>query len=134
MKRALVVVLLAAAIAVAVPATAFASTTSPTTLSPTDARQELVTMLSSVACPVLASQAAPAFQPLVESQCEAIFFASPDPVAAAEQFLPLLCAGNPPLGATVFPQYAPLFDAACPIVSALPPLPTLPLGGVLSLL
>src|SRR5690242_7800905 len=133
MKRALVVVLLAAGIAVAVPATAFASTTSPTTLSPTDARQELVTILSSVACPVLASQAAPGFQPLVESQCEAIF-ASPDPVAAAEQFLPLLCAGNPPLGATVFPQYAPLFDAACPIVTALPPLPTLPLGGVLSLL
>ena len=86
-----------------------------------------------VAAPALADNLTPAFQPLVESQCEAIF-ASPDPVAAAEQFLPLLCAGNPPLGATVFPQYAPLFDAACPIVSALPPLPTLPLGGVLRLL
>jgi hypothetical protein len=146
-RTALALVAVAALATAAVPATAGAATGSPsasasvsitvTVASPDEAKAEIIELLTAVACPTLAAQAAPVFQPLVEAQCAAIL-ASPDPVGAATTFLPLLCAGDPPFGALVFPQYAPLFTTACPVVNGLPPLPTLPplprlplLGGLL---
>jgi hypothetical protein len=43
--------------------------------------------------------------------------ASPDPFQVVIDFLPLLCTGDPPLGATVFPKYAGLVDALCVIIA-----------------
>jgi hypothetical protein len=66
-------------------------------------------------CPLLAGQADPAFEPFILATCDQIV-ASPDPLGAILAFAPLLCTGDPPLGATVFPKYAGLVDLLCVII------------------
>jgi hypothetical protein len=74
-----------------------------------------------VACPVITSQAADAYKPFVTGTCDAIV-ASNDPFTATTGVLPALCAGNPPLGATVFPNLKPALIATCPLLLQLIPL------------
>jgi hypothetical protein len=74
-----------------------------------------------VACPVITSQAADAYKPFVTGTCAAIV-ASNDPFTTTTAVLPALCAGNPPLGATVFPNLKPVLIATCPLLLQLIPL------------
>lgn len=74
-----------------------------------------------VVCPALAAQAAETYRPFVTATCAGIV-ASDDPFTTATQVLPALCAGDPPLGATVYPQHAPALVATCPLIRQLPPL------------
>ncbi len=46
--------------------------------------------------------------------------ASNDPFTTVTQVLPALCAGDPPLGATVFPTLATPISATCPLLVQLP--------------
>jgi hypothetical protein len=74
-----------------------------------------------VVCPALASQAAPEWQPFVTATCDSIV-ASDDPFTTTTQTLPALCAGDPPIGASVFPTLATPLTATCPLILQLPPL------------
>ena len=74
-----------------------------------------------VACPVVTSQAADAYKPFVAGTCDAIV-ASDDPFTTTTSLLPALCAGNPPLGATIFPNLKPALIATCPLLLQLVPL------------
>jgi hypothetical protein len=74
-----------------------------------------------VVCPVLAAQAAPAYQSFVTATCAAIV-ASNDPFTTVTSLLPALCAGNPPLGAQVFPNLKLALIATCPLLVQLPAL------------
>lgn len=74
-----------------------------------------------VVCPALAAQAATAYQPFVTGTCAAIV-ASNDPFTTTTSLLPALCAGNPPLGATIFPNLKLVLIATCPLIVQLPPL------------
>ncbi len=74
-----------------------------------------------VVCPALTAQAAPAYQPFVTATCASIV-ASNDPFTTTTQVLPALCAGSPPIGATVFPKLAPVITATCPLIVQLVPL------------
>ena len=74
-----------------------------------------------VVCPALTAQAAPTFQPFITATCASIV-ASNDPYTTTTQLLPALCAGSPPVGAQVFPQYATALTATCPLIVQLPPL------------
>jgi hypothetical protein len=74
-----------------------------------------------VVCPALTAQAAPEFKPFMTATCASIV-ASADPYTTTTQLLPALCAGNPPVGAKVFPQYASAITATCPLIVQLPPL------------
>src|SRR5262249_5637819 len=72
-----------------------------------------------VACPALAGQAAPEYQAFVTATCDSIV-ASDDPFTTTTQVLPALCAGSPPIGASVFPSIAPVITATCPLIVQLP--------------
>lgn len=72
-----------------------------------------------VACPALASQAAPEYRTFVTATCDSIV-ASDDPYTTVTQVLPALCAGDPPIGASVFPNLAPAIIATCPLIVQLP--------------
>jgi hypothetical protein len=72
-----------------------------------------------VACPALAAQAAPEFKSFVTGTCASIV-ASDDPFTTTTQVLPALCAGDPPIGASVFPNLAPAITATCPLIVQLP--------------
>jgi len=74
-----------------------------------------------VACPALASQAAPEYRTFVTATCDSIV-ASDDPFTTMTEVLPALCAGNPPIGASVFPNLAPAITATCPLIVQLAPL------------
>jgi len=74
-----------------------------------------------LACPALASQAAPEYRTFVSATCDSIV-ASDDPYTTVTQVLPALCAGNPPIGASVFPNIAPAITATCPLIVQLPPI------------
>jgi hypothetical protein len=74
-----------------------------------------------VVCPALTSQADPQWQPFVTATCAAIV-ASDDPFTTTTQTLPALCAGDPPLGATIFPNLAVPITATCPVLVKLIPL------------
>lgn len=74
-----------------------------------------------VACPVITSQAADAYKPFVTGTCDAIV-ASNDPFTTTTSLLPALCAGNPPLGASIFPNLKPVLIATCPLLVQLVPL------------
>ena len=74
-----------------------------------------------IACPALASQAAPEFRTFVTATCDSIV-ASDDPYTTMTQVLPALCAGNPPIGASVFPNLAPAITATCPLIVQLVPI------------
>lgn len=74
-----------------------------------------------VACPALSSQAAPEYRTFVTATCASIV-ASNDPYTTTTQVLPALCAGNPPIGASVFPNLAPALTATCPLIVQLPAL------------
>jgi hypothetical protein len=74
-----------------------------------------------VVCPALSSQAAPEYQAFVTATCDSIV-ASDDPFTTTTHVLPALCAGNPPIGASVFPSIAPAITATCPLILQLPPL------------
>jgi hypothetical protein len=74
-----------------------------------------------VVCPALTAQADPAYQPFVTATCASIV-ASDDPFTTTTQVLPALCAGSPPIGATVFPKLAPVLTATCPLIVQLVPL------------
>ncbi len=74
-----------------------------------------------VVCPALTAQADPAYQPFVTATCASIV-ASNDPFTTTTQVLPALCAGSPPIGATVFPKLAPVITATCPLLVQLVPL------------
>lgn len=47
---------------------------------------------------------------------------SDDPFTTVTTTLPALCAGDPPLGASVFPTLAPVLPATCPLLVTLPEL------------
>lgn len=72
-----------------------------------------------IACPALASQAAPAYRAFVTATCASIV-ASNDPFTTVTQVIPALCAGSPPIGASVFPNLAPAIIATCPLIVQLP--------------
>jgi hypothetical protein len=72
-----------------------------------------------VACPALANQAAPEYRAFVTATCDSIV-ASDDPFTTTTQVLPALCAGNPPIGASVFPTLATPITATCPLILQLP--------------
>ncbi len=72
-------------------------------------------------CPALTAQAAPEFQSFISATCASIV-ASNDPYTTTTQLLPALCAGSPPIGTKVFPQYATALTATCPLIVQLPPL------------
>jgi hypothetical protein len=72
-----------------------------------------------VACPALAAQAAPEYRTFVTATCASIV-ASNDPFTTTTQVLPALCAGSPPIGASVFPNLAPEITATCPLIMQLP--------------
>ncbi len=72
-----------------------------------------------VVCPALVGQAAPEWRSFVDATCDAIV-ASDDPFTTTVELLPALCAGDPPLGATVFPNLAPALTATCPLLVRLP--------------
>ena len=72
-----------------------------------------------VACPALTAQAAPEYRTFVTATCASIV-ASDDPFTTTTQVLPALCAGNPPIGASVFPNLAPAITATCPLIVQLP--------------
>ncbi|MCU1430211.1 MAG: hypothetical protein JWL83_4211 [Actinomycetia bacterium] len=74
-----------------------------------------------VVCPALVAQAAPDFRAFVQATCDAIV-ASDDPFTTVTQTLPALCAGDPPIGATVFPNLALAITATCPLIVTLPAL------------
>lgn len=74
-----------------------------------------------VVCPALAGQAAPEWRPFVTATCDSIV-ASDDPFTTTTQVLPALCAGNPPIGASVFPTLATPITATCPLILQLPAL------------
>ena len=74
-----------------------------------------------VACPAITAQAADAYKPFVTGTCDAIV-ASNDPFTTTTTVLPTLCSGNPPLGATVFPNLKPALVATCPLLLQLIPL------------
>ena len=74
-----------------------------------------------VVCPALAGQAAPEWQPFVTATCDSIV-ASDDPFTTTTQTLPALCAGNPPIGASVVPTLATPLTATCPLLVQLVPL------------
>ncbi len=74
-----------------------------------------------IVCPALVSQAAPTYQPFVSGTCDAIV-ASNDPFTTTTSLLPAMCAGNPPLGATVFPNLKLALIATCPLIVQLPAL------------
>jgi hypothetical protein len=74
-----------------------------------------------VVCPALAAQAAPAYQAFVTATCAAIV-ASPDPFTTVTTVLPAMCAGNPPVGASVFPNLKLALVATCPLILQLPTL------------
>lgn len=72
-----------------------------------------------VACPALSAQAAPEYQAFITATCASIV-ASNDPFTTVTQVLPALCAGSPPIGASVFPNIAPAITATCPLLVTLP--------------
>jgi hypothetical protein len=74
-----------------------------------------------VVCPAITSQAADAYKPFVTGTCDAIV-ASDDPFTTTTSLLPALCAGSPPLGATIFPNLKPALIATCPLLVQLIPL------------
>jgi hypothetical protein len=74
-----------------------------------------------VVCPSLANQAAPEWRSFVTLTCDSIV-ASDDPFTTTTTTLPALCAGNPPIGASVFPQLATPLTATCPLLVQLVPL------------
>ena len=74
-----------------------------------------------VVCPALAGQAAPEWRSFVTATCDSIV-ASDDPFTTTTQTLPALCAGDPPIGASVFPTLAAPLTATCPLILQLPPL------------
>jgi hypothetical protein len=74
-----------------------------------------------VVCPALTAQADPAYQPFVTATCASIVNSN-DPFTTVTQVLPALCAGSPPIGASVFPKLAPVITATCPLIVQLPPL------------
>ena len=74
-----------------------------------------------IVCPALVAQAAPEYQPFVTATCDAIV-ESDDPFTTTTTTLPALCAGDPPLGASVFPTLAPVLPATCPLLVMLPEL------------
>jgi len=74
-----------------------------------------------VVCPALTAQAAPEYRAFVTATCASIV-ASNDPFTTLTQVLPALCAGNPPVGASVFPNIAPALTATCPLILQLPAL------------
>lgn len=78
-----------------------------------------------VVCPIVVSQAAPEFRAFITATCDSIA-ASNDPYTSLIEVLPVLCAGDPPLGATVFPNLAPLIIGGCPFLLQLLPLLDLP--------
>jgi hypothetical protein len=74
-----------------------------------------------VVCPSLANQAAPEWRSFVTATCASIV-ASDDPFTTTTTTLPALCAGTPPIGASVFPTLATPLTATCPLILQLPPL------------
>lgn len=72
-----------------------------------------------VACPALTAQAAPEYKAFVTATCDSIV-ASDDPFTSVTQTLPALCVGNPPIGASVFPNLAAPITATCPLLLQLP--------------
>jgi hypothetical protein len=74
-----------------------------------------------VVCPSLANRAAPEWRSFVTGTCDSIV-KSDDPFTTTTTTLPALCAGNPPIGATVFPTLATPLTATCPLILQLPPL------------
>jgi len=74
-----------------------------------------------IVCPALVAQAAPEYQAFVTATCDAIV-ESDDPFTTVTTTLPALCAGDPPLGASVFPTLAPVLPATCPLLVTLPDL------------
>ncbi len=74
-----------------------------------------------VVCPALSAQAATAYRLFVTATCAAIV-ASTDPFTSLTTTLPALCAGDPPVGASVFPNLKPVLIATCPLLVQLPAL------------
>ena len=74
-----------------------------------------------IVCPGLVALAAPEYQSFVTATCDAIV-ESDDPFTTVTTTLPALCAGNPPLGASVFPTLAPVLPVTCPLLVTLPDL------------
>jgi hypothetical protein len=74
-----------------------------------------------VVCPAHAGQAAPEWRSFVTATCDSIV-ASDDQFTTTTTTLPALCAGNPPIGASVFPTLATPLTATCPLILQLPPL------------
>ena len=72
-----------------------------------------------VSCPALVAQAAPEYRPFVTATCDAII-ESDDPFTTVTTTFPALCAGDPPIGARVFPQLAPVLPSTCPLLVTLP--------------
>lgn len=141
MRKTVVAALLAASLSLsAVPAGAVATPRSETRLeivaragSRAEAAQfaisqrsrdrlnRLIRAAMPLVCPVLVKGAEPAFRAYLDSTCKAIA-ASPDPLMVITQFLPLACAGDPPLLALVYPDLEEAIRASCPLLLKLPKL------------
>jgi hypothetical protein len=94
----------------------------PSTRQPPLARQLLNVVIRAgvpFVCPALVGQAAPEWRSFVDATCDAIV-ASDDPFTTTVELLPALCARDPPLGGTVFPNLAPALTATCPLLLQLP--------------
>lgn len=84
-----------------------------------DAINKLIRAALPLVCPLMARMAATDYRAYIEATCKAMGSA-PDPLQMITEFLPLACGGNPPLISLVYPQFAKLFTAVCPIMVKLP--------------
>jgi hypothetical protein len=74
-----------------------------------------------IVCPVIVSQAHPDFQPFITGSCNAIA-TSNDPYTSLIKVLPVLCKGDPPVGALAFPRLATAIEVGCPLLLKIAPM------------